>query len=87
MFGFDWNQIAAFGLMLIGGGGFLWSNRGVLANIKLPSFGGTTAAVPVDDDTADFQALTRLQKRFARVNCAEGKAAIQVCLAHFYHEA
>ncbi len=86
MFGFDWNQIAAFGLMLVGGGGFLWSNRGAIKP-WLPSFGRTAAAVPIDDDTADFQALTRLQKRFARVNCAEGKAAIQVCLTHFYHEA
>lgn len=84
MFGLDWNHIAAFALLLVGGGGFLWSNRGTIAS-WLPSFGGSSA--PIDDDAADFQALTRLQKRYARLNCAEGKAAVQVCLTHFYHEA
>ncbi len=85
MFGLDLTHLAAYALLAVGAIGFLYQNRGIFSYIKLPSFGGTPA--PVDDDALDFQALTRLQKRFVRLNCPEGKAAIQVLLAHFYHEA
>ncbi len=78
-----WNLIAGGVLLLAAGAGFMWSNRKAITPY-LPSLGGS---VPVDDDAADFQALTRLQKRYARLNCPEGKAAVQVCLTHFYHEA
>ena len=85
MFGFDLNHLAAFGLLAAGAIGLLYTNRQSLLAL-VPKI-GTTSSAPPDDDAADFQALTRLQKRYVRMNCPEGKAAVQVCLAHFYHEA
>jgi hypothetical protein len=46
-------------------------------------FGG--AAAPADDDVADLAAAKRLAARFERTNCPEGKAAVKVCLEHFFH--
>jgi len=84
MFGFDLNHLAAFGLLAAGVLGILYTNRQALLSF-VPTI--KTSSAPPDDDAADFQALTRLQKRYVRMNCPEGKAAVQVCLAHFYHEA
>jgi hypothetical protein len=46
-------------------------------------FGG--AAAPADDDVADLAAAKRLAARFERTKCPEGKAAVNVCLEHFFH--
>lgn len=66
----------------------LLSQRGEIAamfsKIKLPSIGGSASPV-ADDDTADFQALARLQKRFERNKCKDGIVAVDTCLTHFFH--
>ena len=38
-----------------------------------------------DDDVADMLAAKRLAARFERLNCPEGKAAVQTMLQHFFH--
>jgi len=78
----------------------LWQNRGELgtwlaaAKGLVPTFSRSAAAgsvalsaveLVVDEDTADFQALKRLQARFARQKCVDGAAAVDTCLAHFFH--
>lgn len=40
----------------------------------------------VDDDALDFQAVGRLQRRFDRNNCDEGRAAVQTALTCFYKQ-
>ena len=49
--------------------------------------GATTAApaAPEDIDVADMMAAKRLAARFERLNCPEGKSAVQVMLQHFFH--
>jgi hypothetical protein len=59
-----------------------WGKLGALKGL-LPSF----AAPAVDDDVADLAAVKRLQARFERLNCPEGKAAVKTCLAHFFEHA
>lgn len=83
MFGFEWNQIAAMALLAVGGVGFLLANRGTVAG-WLPKFSGGTSA-SLDENTLDFQALDRVQKRFARLKCKEGLDACSIQLQHFYH--
>lgn len=57
---------------------------------RLMSFAAPPAGIvinePADSDTADFQALARLQKRFERNKCKEGRAALDTCLTHFFHK-
>lgn len=84
-------HIAAIGMLAIGVPGFLWSNRTSIVS-ALGKAGGlftsntmTPATNGVDDDTQDFQALTRLQKRFVRLKCPEGQAALQTAMSHFFH--
>lgn len=78
MFGLDQTQLAGIAALAAGGIGLLWQNRAALAGL-IPSLGGG------DDDAKDFAALTRLQKRFARLKCPEGQAALQTCMTHFFH--
>jgi hypothetical protein len=54
----------------------------------VPGLGQSSRATPsagIDDDTLDFQALKRLQARFERNKCKDGKAAVDTCLSHFFH--
>lgn len=81
-------QSLAYALLAVGGGGFLLSNRATIGKglSWLFSLGGSAApAIAADDDTADFQALARIQHRFERLNCKEGIDACTVCLTHFFH--
>lgn len=55
---------------------------------QLVGLGQSNRATPtsgIDDDTLDFQALKRLQARFERNKCKDGKAAVDTCLSHFFH--
>lgn len=52
-----------------------------------PFLPGSTPAPPADDDVADMLAAKRLAARFERLNCPEGKAAVQTMLTHFFHTA
>ena len=51
-----------------------------LGNIPAINVGGN-----ISENQKDFAALERLQARFEKAGCDEGKAAIQVCLQHFFH--
>jgi len=75
-----WFQIAAAigGLALI-----VWQFWPALSKLRLPSIGGATVATE-DDDVLDLHAMRRLAKRYE--NCPEGKAAVQVLYAHFFHQ-
>lgn len=90
MFGFDVQQIVAIALIAVGGIGFVAMNWGKVAGFlgRIWPAGGKTATVPtveLDQNTLDFQALDRVQKRFARLKCKEGLDACSVQLQHFYH--
>lgn len=59
-----------------------WSKVGGL----LSSVTRKSPAVPEDIDVADMLAAKRLAARFERLNCPEGKAAVQTMLTHFFHQ-
>jgi hypothetical protein len=46
---------------------------------------GFGPAVEADEDTADFQAIKRIQARGERLGCEELKEAAGTCLQHFFH--
>jgi len=87
-------QLIALVAMGIGVVGFAFTNRAkigtFLGRFKFWGGGGTTTITQtqplvVDDDTLDFQAHGRLQKRFTRLKCPEGLQACVTQLQHFYH--
>jgi hypothetical protein len=65
---------------------YLPSVSGVFARLRSlwPAMPG--ASPVVDDEAADFAALSRLRKRFERNNCKDGQTAVDVCLSHFFHK-
>jgi hypothetical protein len=87
MFGFDYTQLGAMALIAVGALGFAYQNRGAVGAFlsRFKPSGGTVPTVAVDDDTLDFQAHGRLQKRFMRLGCKEALDACTVQLQHFYH--
>lgn len=79
----DFQHLIAYALMGVGGLGLLGSYGGSLGSwlwSKLPSTKNS-----VDEDVLDFQALSRVHKRFERIGCKEGLAASTLCLQHFWH--
>ena len=82
MFGLSPQQWIGIGLLVAYA---LWRLWPMLPTFRLPSLGGTPAAPTLDTDTLDFQALKRLQSRFERQKCKDGKAAIDTALSHFFH--
>ena len=81
MFGLDWTQGGAVGLLASGVIGLLVSNWGTLAKFT-PKIGGTTAVDAGDSDTLDFQAWARLRKRKS-LQCPECLEAFKVIGTHF----
>jgi len=79
----DLQHLLAYALMGVGGLGLLSHYGGSLAGwVKSKvSVGGNSP----DEDTLDFQALSRVHKRFERIGCKEGLAASTLCLQHFWH--
>jgi hypothetical protein len=65
---------------------YLPSLSGVVSRLRslVPAMPG--ASPVVDDEAADFAALSRLRKRFERNNCKDGQAAVDTCLTHFFHK-
>ena len=58
----------------------------LLSKIKLPSLTSPTPPpTPDDADVLDLQAAKRLAARYERNKCQEGKAAMDICLTHFFH--
>lgn len=87
MFGFDFKTLAAIALIVVGAGGFLWTNRGaasaLLARLRSKSAGVTDAKqAGVDEDMLDLQAWNRLRKRKS-LQTSESQAALKVIAANF----
>jgi len=81
-----WQNRGELGTWLAAAKGLVPSFSRSAAAVSSPgNIGLPTVELIVDEDTADFQALKRLQARFARQKCADGAAAVDTCLAHFFH--
>lgn len=74
----QWPQIVLFGGLLVA---YVIGRAWWIGAIKLPVWGGGNKL----DDAGDFAALAKLRKRFETANCAEGIAACDTCLTHFFH--
>lgn len=50
-----------------------------------PAVEPTTWVMAEPLDIIDLRALRQIERRYERLNCAEGQAAVQVLYKHFFH--
>jgi hypothetical protein len=78
-----WNIIAAAAIVLAMFGVPIFRVGYAASSWVASKIPAATAAEPVTDDASDLAAFHRLTRRFERMKCKEGMAAMKVAGTHF----